>query len=187
MPPIVSALSAETVRLRCPIPVSQVINFVCPVRGSHTHALPVFNPTNQQCSIKPIIEGKQWSAAPYVTLEPLQNKTYEITYRPLTMTINEKKHQVHKHNLSFVCAMSCLTAHAWLVTPHPPFFFMFQGSVFFSFPDGTGMLYSLRGTADPPKAEDTIVHELPAKTPHTQLLPVHNWLPKQQRYNTCST
>ncbi|KAG7229797.1 hypothetical protein INR49_012446 [Caranx melampygus] len=140
-----------TVTGSCIVPSTskEVINFVCPVRGSHTHMLPVVNPTNQQCSIRPIIEGKQWSAAPYVNLEPLQNKTYEITYRPLTMTTDEKKH---------------------------------EGSVFFSFPDGTGTLYSLQGTADPPKAEDTIVHELPAKTQHTQLLPVHNWLPKQQRF-----
>lgn len=63
-------------------------------------------------------------------------------------------------------------------------FFLLQGSVFFAFPDGTGMLYSLQGTADPPKAEDTIVHELPAKTHHTVLLPVHNWLSRQQRYNS---
>ena len=56
-----------------------------------------------------------------------------------------------------------------------------QGSVFFSFPDGTGVLYSLQGTADPPKAEDPIVHELPAKTQQIEFLPVHNWLSKQQR------
>ncbi|KAF3854415.1 hypothetical protein F7725_022470 [Dissostichus mawsoni] len=43
-----------------------------------------------------------------------------------------------------------------------------QGSVFFSFPDGTGLLYSLQGTAEPPKAEDSIEHELPAKTHHTE-------------------
>ncbi|XP_029378255.1 hydrocephalus-inducing protein homolog [Echeneis naucrates] len=128
----------------------EVVNFVCPVRGSHTQTLPLFNPTNLHCSIKPVIEGKQWSAVPYVTLEPLQNKAYEITYRPLTMTADGNKH---------------------------------QGSVFFSFPDGTGMLYTLQGTADPPKAEDTIIHELPAKTQHTQLLPVHNWLSKQQRFH----
>ncbi|XP_071313817.1 hydrocephalus-inducing protein homolog isoform X2 [Trachinotus anak] len=127
----------------------EVVNFVCPVRGSHTQPLPMVNPTNQRCSIRPVIDGGQWSAVPCVTLEPLQHTTYEITYRPLTMTADGKKH---------------------------------LGSVFFSFPDGTGMLYSLQGTADPPKAEDTIVLELPAKTQHTQLLPVHNWLPKQQRF-----
>uniref|UniRef100_A0A3Q3MLA1 HYDIN axonemal central pair apparatus protein n=1 Tax=Mastacembelus armatus TaxID=205130 RepID=A0A3Q3MLA1_9TELE len=127
----------------------EVVNFVCPVRGSHTQSLPVVNPSNQCCSIRPVIEGQQWSGAPSMTLEPLQQKTYEITYRPLTMTTDRKKH---------------------------------LGSVFFSFPDGTGVLYSLQGTADPPKAADTIVCELPAKTQHTELLPVHNWLSKQQRF-----
>lgn len=72
----------------------QVVSFVCPVRGSHTQTLPVFNPTNQQCSIRPVVEGEQWRAAPSMILEPLQNKTYEITYRPLTMTPDGKKHQV---------------------------------------------------------------------------------------------
>ncbi|CAJ1057600.1 hydrocephalus-inducing protein homolog isoform X2 [Xyrichtys novacula] len=56
------------------------------------------------------------------------------------------------------------------------------GFVFFSFPDGSGMLYSLQGTAEPPKPEDTIPHELPAKTYQTQMIPVHNWLSKQQRF-----
>ncbi|XP_065812568.1 hydrocephalus-inducing protein-like [Labrus bergylta] len=82
-------------------------------------------------------------------MEPFQNKTCKITYKPLTMTADKKKH---------------------------------LGSVFFSFPDGSGMLYTLQGTAEPPKAEDTFLHELPAKTHHTLMLPVHNWLSKQQRF-----
>ncbi|XP_008288806.1 hydrocephalus-inducing protein homolog [Stegastes partitus] len=127
----------------------EVLNFVCPVRSSHTQTLSVLNPTNQRCSITPVIEGEQWRASPFVALEPNQNKTFKITYQPLTMTADGKKH---------------------------------QGSIFLSFPDGTGMLYALQGTADPPKAVDTIVHELPAKTHHTELLPVHNWLSRQQRF-----
>ncbi|XP_029009061.1 hydrocephalus-inducing protein homolog isoform X2 [Betta splendens] len=128
----------------------EVVNFICPVRGSHTQNLLVSNPTNQGCSIRPVIEGDQWSALPSMTFEPLQNKTYELTYRPLTMTTNGNKH---------------------------------LGSAFFSFPDGTALLYSLQGTADAPKAENTIVHELPAKTQHTEQLLVHNWLTKQQRFH----
>uniref|UniRef100_A0A3P8U8F5 HYDIN axonemal central pair apparatus protein n=1 Tax=Amphiprion percula TaxID=161767 RepID=A0A3P8U8F5_AMPPE len=127
----------------------EVLNFVCPVRSSQTQTLSVVNPTNQRCSIRPLIEGEQWRASPFVTFEPHQNKAFEITYQPLTMTADEKKH---------------------------------LGSVFLSFPDGTGMLYTLQGTADPPKAEDTLMHELPAKTHHTELLPVHNWLSRQQRF-----
>nr|XP_019962004.1 PREDICTED: hydrocephalus-inducing protein homolog [Paralichthys olivaceus] len=127
----------------------EVVNFVCQVRGSHTQTLQLLNPTNQCCSIRPVIEGKQWLAAPCVTLKALQSKTYDITYRPLTMTADGKKH---------------------------------LGSVFVSYPDGTGVLYLLQGTADPPKAEDSVVCELPAKTLHTQSLPVHNWLSKEQRF-----
>lgn len=57
-----------------------------------------------------------------------------------------------------------------------------QGSVFFSFPDGSGILYILQGTAEPPKAEGTVTEEIKCKTHHTQTLPVHNWLPRPQRY-----
>ncbi|XP_062860193.1 hydrocephalus-inducing protein homolog [Trichomycterus rosablanca] len=56
------------------------------------------------------------------------------------------------------------------------------GSVFFSFPDGTGMLYTLQGTAEPPKAGGTISHDVPCKTPYTEIVPVHNWLTKPQRF-----
>ncbi|XP_061629909.1 hydrocephalus-inducing protein homolog [Phyllopteryx taeniolatus] len=127
----------------------EVVNFSCPVRGSHSQTLSVVNPTNQRCSIRPVINGKQWRAPPSVVLEPLQSNTYEVTFRPLTMNVDGKKH---------------------------------LGSVFFSFPNGAGMLYSLQGTAEPPKAENTIVNELPAKTHHTQILPVTNWLSKQKRF-----
>ncbi|KAJ3596852.1 hypothetical protein NHX12_003252 [Muraenolepis orangiensis] len=44
------------------------------------------------------------------------------------------------------------------------------GSLFFSFPDGAGQLYSLQGTAESPKPEASISHELPAKTEHSELL-----------------
>ncbi|CAB1432186.1 unnamed protein product [Pleuronectes platessa] len=128
----------------------EVVNFVCPVRCSHPQTLTLVNPSNQRCTIRPVIEGKQWRAAPSVTLEALQSKAYEITYRPLTMTAEGKKH---------------------------------LGSVFFSFPDGTGLMYPLQGTAEPPKPEETVVYELPAKTQHTQSLPVSNWLSEKQRFN----
>ncbi|KAJ0029583.1 hypothetical protein NQD34_004580, partial [Periophthalmus magnuspinnatus] len=125
----------------------EVVNFICPVRSSHTQSLSVQNPTNQSCTIRPVIEGEQWTCAPTIVLEPLQNKMFEITYQPLIMTTEGNKH---------------------------------QGSVFFSFLDGTGLLYFLQGTAEAPKAEGIIVHELPAKSHHTELLSVHNWLLKQQ-------
>ncbi|XP_037539075.1 hydrocephalus-inducing protein homolog [Nematolebias whitei] len=128
----------------------EVVNFVCPVRSSHTQSLSILNPTGQYCNNTPVIKGKQWIVAHHMTFEPYQNKSVDITYQPLTMTADGKKH---------------------------------LGSVFFSFPGGRGMLYSLQGTAEPPKAEGVIVHELPAKTNHSEVLAVSNWLSKLQRFS----
>ncbi|XP_062817752.1 hydrocephalus-inducing protein homolog isoform X1 [Anolis carolinensis] len=57
-----------------------------------------------------------------------------------------------------------------------------QGSVFFPLPDGTGLLYLLQGTAEPPKSAGNIMREVPCKTTYTELLPVSNWLSKPQRF-----
>ncbi|XP_053355859.1 hydrocephalus-inducing protein-like [Clarias gariepinus] len=130
--------------------VSQVLNFVCHVRSQCTQSVTLSNNTNQRWCLKPVIEGEYWSALLSLIIEPYQqNKAYEITYKPMAMTIDGKKH---------------------------------LGSVFFSLPDGSGMLYTLQGTAEPPKALTTISREVPCKTSYTEIVPVHNWLPKPQRF-----
>ncbi|XP_015224105.2 hydrocephalus-inducing protein homolog isoform X3 [Lepisosteus oculatus] len=128
----------------------EVVGFVCQVRTQQTQSIVLWNRTNQRLSLKPVIEGEHWSGPPSFVIEPhQQNKAYEVTYRPLVMTADGRKH---------------------------------QGSVFFSYPDGTGMLYALQGTSEPPKAAGTISRDVPAKTSYTELLPVANWLPKPQRF-----
>ncbi|XP_042303381.1 LOW QUALITY PROTEIN: hydrocephalus-inducing protein homolog [Sceloporus undulatus] len=57
-----------------------------------------------------------------------------------------------------------------------------QGSIFFPLPDGTGLLYHLQGTAEPPKSAGNILREVPCKTSYTELLPISNWLNKPQRF-----
>ena len=57
-----------------------------------------------------------------------------------------------------------------------------EGSVFFPIPDGTGLLYKLVGSADAPVAEATIERSIAAKQGHVELLRVHNWLSKPQRF-----
>ncbi|KAK0151856.1 Hydrocephalus-inducing [Merluccius polli] len=147
-----SAPKSLIITASCILPpvAKEVMTFCCPVRSSHTQSLTLSNTTGQRWSLKPNVEGEHWSATPTLILEPQETKSYPVTYTPLTMTTEGKKH---------------------------------AGSVFFSFPDGTGQIYNLQGTAEPPKPEATISHELPAKTPHTELLPVHNWLNKQQRFH----
>ncbi|GFS07093.1 hydrocephalus-inducing protein-like [Elysia marginata] len=43
-------------------------------------------------NLKPIIDGEQWTGPVTFTVEPQQTKAYELTYRPLTMTTENKKH-----------------------------------------------------------------------------------------------
>ncbi len=56
------------------------------------------------------------------------------------------------------------------------------GSIFFPQPDGTGVLYNLQGTAEPPKVVGSLTQEIPCKTAHTELLTVENWLRRPQRF-----
>ena len=56
------------------------------------------------------------------------------------------------------------------------------GSIFFPLPDGTGLLYSLTGNANPPKPLGKISREGPCKTSFVETLPVENWLKKPQRF-----
>lgn len=73
----------------------QVVNFVCQVRGKHTQTIMLSNRTHQPWTLRPIIEGEQWKGAEFLRVEAhQQNKPYEVTYRPLTMTVENKKDQV---------------------------------------------------------------------------------------------
>ncbi|KAM9301954.1 hydrocephalus-inducing protein homolog [Gastrophryne carolinensis] len=130
-------------------PSKEVVSFQCPVRGQQTQSVLLSNKSGQTWHLQPIIEGEHWRGGELITVEAHQQKAYDITYQPLVMTSEGKKH---------------------------------QGSVFFPLPDGTGLMFLLQGTADPPKSSGTIVREVPCRTPYTELLPLTNWLPKCQRF-----
>lgn len=57
-----------------------------------------------------------------------------------------------------------------------------EGTLFFPLPDGTGILYKLVGNVEKPLASGTVSRELTAKTTHTEIVKVQNWLKKQQRF-----
>ena len=54
----------------------------------------VTNKTNLLWTLKPIIDGEYWSGADTFVVEHQQAKNYELVYRPLTMTQDNKKHNV---------------------------------------------------------------------------------------------
>lgn len=69
---------------------------MCQVRSQCTQSVTLSNNTNQRWHLKPLIEGDYWSALLSVIIEPYQqNKAYEITYKPMAMTTDGKKHLVN--------------------------------------------------------------------------------------------
>ncbi|CAO2609942.1 Hydrocephalus-inducing protein [Lemmus lemmus] len=74
--------------------VKEVVNFNCQVRARHTQTIMLSNRTNQTWHLHPIFEGEHWEGPEFITLEAhQQNKPYEITYRPRTMNLENRKHQ----------------------------------------------------------------------------------------------
>ncbi|XP_026975142.1 hydrocephalus-inducing protein homolog [Sagmatias obliquidens] len=77
-----------------PPSVKEVVNFTCQVRSKHTQTIMLSNHTNQTWNLHPIFEGEHWEGPEFITLEPhQQSKPYEITYRPRTLNVENRKHQ----------------------------------------------------------------------------------------------
>ncbi|KAM5262598.1 hydrocephalus-inducing protein homolog [Ctenodactylus gundi] len=74
--------------------VKEVVNFNCQVRSKNTQTILLSNRTNQTWNLYPIFEGEHWEGPEFITLEAhQQNKPYEITYRPRSMNVENRKHQ----------------------------------------------------------------------------------------------
>ncbi|XP_044126636.1 hydrocephalus-inducing protein homolog [Bufo gargarizans] len=72
----------------------EVVNFQCQVRSKQTQTIFLSNKTNKTWHLKPVLDGEHWSGAEAITVEAnQQNKPYEITYHPLLMSTEGKKHQ----------------------------------------------------------------------------------------------
>ena len=52
------------------------------------------NKTNGLWQLRPVLDGQHWSGPETFTVEPQQIRAYELTYLPLTMTQDGKKHTV---------------------------------------------------------------------------------------------
>jgi len=58
-----------------------------------------------------------------------------------------------------------------------------KSTVFIGTPDGNAIVYSLEGTALPPKVDKRLSERVPCKKQHNQRVPVKNWLHEKQRFN----
>ena len=103
----------------------------------------------------------------HLRIEAKSSGDYEITYKPLTMTLPQAKTETNEEGEE--------------VTSEP-FTVRHEGSVFFPLPDGTALLYNLRGTADEPVEQDNFEKTAAAKEKMIFEFPVKNWFKKAQRF-----
>ncbi|XP_071670318.1 hydrocephalus-inducing protein homolog isoform X2 [Patagioenas fasciata] len=71
----------------------ETLNFACEVREQHSQTILLSNPSNEAWTVQPVIEGEHWKGPEFFHLEAKQQKPYKITYSPLTMSFENKKHQ----------------------------------------------------------------------------------------------
>ncbi|XP_065519867.1 hydrocephalus-inducing protein-like, partial [Lathamus discolor] len=84
--------------LRCFIPGSEALHLTlsgsCNVREKQSQTILLSNPSSEAWTLQPIVEGKYWKGPKFIHLEARQKeKAYQVTYRPLTMSCGNKKHQ----------------------------------------------------------------------------------------------
>ncbi|KGL84882.1 Hydrocephalus-inducing protein, partial [Tinamus guttatus] len=89
--PLRLTLSGCCVEVSAP---KETLNFTCDVREKQSQTILLSNPSNEAWTMHPVIEGQHWEGPELFHLDASQqNKPYEITYKPLTMTSENKKHQ----------------------------------------------------------------------------------------------
>ncbi|KAM4640218.1 hydrocephalus-inducing protein-like [Amazona ochrocephala] len=72
----------------------ETLTFTCNVRERQSQTILLSNPSSEAWTLQPIIEGKYWKGPEFIHLEARQKeKAYQVTYRPLTMSSENKKHQ----------------------------------------------------------------------------------------------
>ncbi|XP_030368417.1 hydrocephalus-inducing protein homolog isoform X2 [Strigops habroptila] len=72
----------------------ETLTFTCNVRETQSQTILLSNPSSEAWTLQPIIEGKYWKGPEFIHLEAKQQeKAYQVTYRPLTMSSENKKHQ----------------------------------------------------------------------------------------------
>ncbi|XP_009959663.1 PREDICTED: hydrocephalus-inducing protein-like, partial [Leptosomus discolor] len=72
----------------------ETLTFTCNVREKHSQTILLSNPSNKAWTVQPVIEGEHWKGPEFFHLEAnQQKKPYKITYKPLTMSCENNKHQ----------------------------------------------------------------------------------------------
>jgi hydrocephalus-inducing protein len=96
-------------------PSKEVVSFSTHVRNKDTKNIQIMNRTNQHWHLRPIIDGECWTGSDTFDVDPQTTKPYELTYHPLTMTSEGKKHSVRHSSPTDPSLQSlCTSGHCLL-------------------------------------------------------------------------
>lgn len=122
------------------------LNFAAVVRKAVTQNVQIQNTDDKEWAINPTISSMKDSPAGYFSgkstliVPPRSNANYEVTYQPMSMTTKAKNAETD----------------AMEDVPH-------LGSLFFPLPNGSALLYTLKGVSTEPDCEDTFTENVPAR------------------------
>ena len=131
--------------------------FKCLVRETCTKNIRVTNPTSEDWVLPPALDNTSWSVPEKVTVPAGGGVDIPVTYSPQVMSKTTGKEGEKD---------------------------MDTGMLFIPIPTGDAkqMMHSLVGESAPPAAAGELEEALSAKSVHTLLLSVQNWLPSPQRF-----
>jgi len=84
-------------------PPKDVYSIVATVRTKESKNLSVSNKTTLDWDLKPIIEGAYFSGPDVLEVPAGATVNYEVTYHPITMTIENNKHLVSFLSVHLIC------------------------------------------------------------------------------------
>ncbi|KAF8569703.1 hypothetical protein P879_07051, partial [Paragonimus westermani] len=76
-----------------PILIKDIISFCAAVRQQDVRGLQIANRTNARWLLRPTIEGAEWTGAQMFEVEAQDTGTYEVIYKPISMTTEGRKHK----------------------------------------------------------------------------------------------
>ncbi|XP_076237948.1 hydrocephalus-inducing protein-like [Calliopsis andreniformis] len=149
---------------KLPEPIETIL-FECVVRQRQSQSVLIANNSNIPWKLTPQITGDYFFTQKVLYVPAQGFASCLITYAPVAINTEDTMHTVH---LIFI-----------VISNHQQ-----RGTLLLKTPnEGTNLLlYALRGRSMVPNVAAKIERQFPAKTKYTELLPVHNWLDRQQRF-----
>uniref|UniRef100_A0A7S2QVW6 MSP domain-containing protein n=2 Tax=Triparma pacifica TaxID=91992 RepID=A0A7S2QVW6_9STRA len=148
----------------------KTLSFKSSARKAFEQTVSVSNPTDKVWVLTPVMKGIHWFGMDEISVPGKGSVDYKVTYFPLSMTgadaapTEEEGTEVQEEE----GAVKKEAKH--------------KGSLFFSLPNGSALLYHLEGEAGEPEPEGRVGEKTAAKSMLTVPLPVKNWLRHPQKF-----